>query len=288
MSKPNPVFEAIPTYLIEKRTILTYLLFALILGIIALFAFIPTPLLHSLDPQSFTNIFFLWSLFFIGFAALCICKAAVLLIWGGRHPSLPLLILTELIELVVIIVTVVLSAWGLHSAGSISLPLIFATCARYVLPIKLLPYFPAILLSLANDRLTEINRLRDILSGESSHNQNIADITINFLDKGGKLSFATRRSNVLYVEAADNYTNIHYLSGEKEEQFILHNSLKNVDEAFSSSFLLRCHRGFLVNVDNVKLLRREKDGMVIEMAHCERLIPVSKTYAQEIVKHFAQ
>ena len=52
--------------------------------------------------------------------------------------------------------------------------------------------------------------------------------------------------------------------------------------------MVRCHRGFLVNLENVKYLRKEKDGLVLEIASCERLIPVSKTYAEDVVKQFAK
>ena len=51
--------------------------------------------------------------------------------------------------------------------------------------------------------------------------------------------------------------------------------------------MVRCHRGYLVNLANVKYLRKEKDGLVLEIAYCDRLIPVSKTYAQDVVQQFA-
>ena len=84
------------------------------------------------------------------------------------------------------------------------------------------------------------------------------------------------------------YTVIHYLSGDKEDTLILHNSLKNIADTFSSEGMVRCHRGYLVNLANVKYVRKEKDGLVLEIAYCDRLIPVSKTYAEEVVRQFAQ
>ena len=145
------------------------------------------------------------------------------------------------------------------------------------------------LLFLLQQKRLEIATLTDQLQeSKAVGNNESRDEVIQFYDKGDKLVFVTKRSNVLYIEAADNYTIIHYLSGDKEDTLILHNSLKNIAETFSSQGMVRCHRGFLVNLENVKYLRKEKDGLVLEIASCERLIPVSKTYAEDVVKQFAK
>ena len=80
---------------------------------------------------------------------------------------------------------------------------------------------------------------------------------------------------------------LHYISGDKEDSLVLHNSLRSIAETFASQGMVRCHRGYLVNLANVKYLRKEKDGLVLEIAYCDRLIPVSKTYAQDVVQQFA-
>lgn len=165
------------------------------------------------------------------------------------------------------------------------------------LAILVVPYTITILLFIIEEQRQEILSLRKqialappetpSLSEAASEPEVPTDTTLNFFDKGGKLVFATRRSHVLYIEAADNYTNIHYLNGNKEETFILHNSMKNVDQTYSTQGMIRCHRGYLVNVDNVKVLRRERDGLVIELNYGEKLIPVSKTYNESVVRQFA-
>ena len=50
---------------------------------------------------------------------------------------------------------------------------------------------------------------------------------------------------------------------------------------------MRCHRGYLVNLENVKLIRKEKDGLVIELAQSSKTIPVSKSYADRVAHSFA-
>ena len=45
----------------------------------------------------------------------------------------------------------------------------------------------------------------------------LPDQHINFYEKGGRLALTTRCSNILYIEAADNYANIHYINEGKED-----------------------------------------------------------------------
>lgn len=155
-----------------------------------------------------------------------------------------------------------------------------------ILGILLVPYIITILLFLLDEKRMEVRALSAMIHQQDENNGQTTS-TINFYDRGGKLVFSTKKSNILYVESADNYTNIHYLDNGKEECFILHNSMKNVDETYSPAGMLRCHRSYLVNIENVKLLRREKDGLVIELTYGNRSIPVSKSYTDKVAHSFA-
>ncbi len=110
---------------------------------------------------------------------------------------------------------------------------------------------------------------------------------INFYDKGGRLAFSTRISNVLYIESADNYANIHYLNEGKEDTFILHNSMKDIERDYFANGLLRCHRGYMVYAGNVKVLRKVRGGLQLELNHTARTLPVTKTYAAMLTAYFS-
>ena len=115
----------------------------------------------------------------------------------------------------------------------------------------------------------------------------LPDQHINFYEKGGRLALTTRCSNVLYIEAADNYANIHYINEGKEDAFILHNSLKDIEKDCLAMGLLRCHRGYMVNVENVKLMRKERGNLVLEINRTPKTIPVSKSYAPDVIRFFS-
>lgn len=155
-----------------------------------------------------------------------------------------------------------------------------------VVGILLVPYIISILIFMLDEQKQEIDALHAMMPSKEQEDA-VAGDTVNFFDRGGRLVFATKKSNVLYIEASDNYTNIHYINEDHEDCFILHNSMKNVEGAYAGIGMLRCHRGYLVNMENIKLIRKEKDGMVIELAQSNKTIPVSKTYVNKVAHSFA-
>ena len=133
----------------------------------------------------------------------------------------------------------------------------------------------------------EITRLRHIVaSNEPSSIQQQVSV-VNFYAKAGKLSFSTKLSNLLYLEGADNYINIHYLNSGKEVTFILFNTLKNIERQTENTTIMRCHRRYMVNVQNVRLLRKENSGIILELNHSPKVVPVSKSFAEPITRYFA-
>ncbi|HOS16221.1 MAG TPA: LytTR family DNA-binding domain-containing protein, partial [Bacteroidales bacterium] len=76
---------------------------------------------------------------------------------------------------------------------------------------------------------------------------------------------------------------------EKVSHFILRNSLKNIETLLTNSNLVRCHRSYMINLSKVNVLRREKDGLYIELdSKSIPDIPVSKTYSNQVVQLFSE
>ena len=189
-------------------------------------------------------------------------------------------------EIVVFTFALSLLADGINMRQDISFPQLMTRIFLDIVGILLIPYIISILIFLLDEKRQEIDALQAMIPSKDQE-KTMTGETINFFDRGGRLVFATKKSNVLYIEASDNYTNIHYINEDHEDCFILHNSMKNVEGTYSNLGMLRCHRGYLVNLENIKLIRKEKDGMVIELAQSNKTIPVSKTYVNKVAHSFA-
>ena len=62
---------------------------------------------------------------------------------------------------------------------------------------------------------------------------------------------------------------------------------KKFEESLTEFGLIRCHRSFIVNIEKVKVLRKEKEGLFIDLGQEDIIdIPVSKTYSDKIMELF--
>jgi hypothetical protein len=113
---------------------------------------------------------------------------------------------------------------------------------------------------------------------------------IAFPDEKGELRISIMLENLLYVDSADNYATIHYLNKSKLSHFLIRNSLKWMEENLTiDSPLVRCHRSYIVNLDKVKVLRKTKDGIYLELDAINTPdIPVSKTYYERVMNKFSK
>jgi DNA-binding LytR/AlgR family response regulator len=109
-----------------------------------------------------------------------------------------------------------------------------------------------------------------------------------FYDEKGDLKLIVRPDMLFYLEAADNYVQIHYMNAGKMEKILIRNTLKNIEWRFRDMNLVRCHRSYIVNLDNVKVLKRSDGDVMIDFGN-EKIaqIPVSRSYGEKVFEKFA-
>lgn len=116
-----------------------------------------------------------------------------------------------------------------------------------------------------------------------------ARMLIPFTDEKGELKISIVTENLLYIESADNYTTLHYLNKSKLSHYLLRNSLKRMEEQLSDTPLVRCHRSYMVNMDKVKIVKKEKGGIMLELDEENTPdLPVSKTYYESFMQAFSR
>lgn len=105
---------------------------------------------------------------------------------------------------------------------------------------------------------------------------------IHLVDGTGRLKMSINIDSLYYIESQDNYVKIYYDSDGRLCNYMLRSTTKAIETKFGS-WLIRCHRGYLVNKNKIRIFRNDRDGMYIQLMHDGiRQIPVSKSYAQNI------
>ena len=111
---------------------------------------------------------------------------------------------------------------------------------------------------------------------------------ITLFDNSGNLKLCVSSSNLYYLESDDNYIIVRYTDSRGDlKRYMIRCKMKTVEESFKGSDLVRCHRKYIVNMDKVKVLRKEKDGYELDLDNDTiPPIPVSKTYEENVLAIF--
>lgn len=115
--------------------------------------------------------------------------------------------------------------------------------------------------------------MRDESSGESHSEKYLPDrVFIKSSDYLQKVMY----DQILYLEAEGAYTNII----TEEKKYVISQTLKKVESKIEAPYLLKIHRSFIINTQNVD---RISEGFVHIGKH---RIPVSRAHREELYKIF--
>jgi hypothetical protein len=109
---------------------------------------------------------------------------------------------------------------------------------------------------------------------------------IRFYDSKHNLKIVLTPDSILYIAAEINYVTITYTDNGKEKNYTLRTSMKSIDEICQENGLVRCHRSYYINPSYVKVLRKDKEGVILaEIESTNNIrIPVSKTYYNHLAE----
>lgn len=95
-------------------------------------------------------------------------------------------------------------------------------------------------------------------------------------------------SNILYIESVGNYVKVCYLDdGRMPTIQTLRATSKNMEEVLKEySMIIRCHRAFLVNLQQVEKIVSKSGSLQLKMKHTGDILPVSRSNIAKIKAAF--
>jgi hypothetical protein len=275
--------KPIPSYLIEKRNIIRLVLFTSLFALVFINIYSPFGVdkwfnLTSLGFLTYSSLVILTGVLVVVISRIImfqVCRRHLINIWQYL-----LWIFTEVLFMALF--------YALFEKLFLDDIRIFSDLvklsARNTALVLLLPYSVLWLYFSWKDKNEQIDRLADIQSFSISTRN-----MIPFYDDKGILKFSVKKENLLYLESAENYINICYLNKGKVSKYLLRDTLKKIEEDFSGTEIVRCHRSYMVNFDKVKVIRKDKDGLKLELDNPSVIdIPVSKTYVNSVMQTFSK
>ena len=146
----------------------------------------------------------------------------------------------------------------------------------------LIPYTLCYIYFIWQERVAQLRMLRERIAEDETALQ---AAYVQIFDEKGEMRLSVRREHLLLIESADNYICVWYTNNNAPKKVLVRNTLKQDAEQLASTHIQRCHRSYLVNLDHVKVLRREKEGIFVELGIVGVPdVPISKTYSDSIQK----
>ena len=276
----------VPKFMTEKLDIIRFF-FIVLLGAVALIlVYRPQVVLRGFIIDSNQSLVYIISLIILGLITLITSRVLFYKTNKRKPQTFKAFCIWILLEIISIILVLSVLAWSLNEPNTRSFTTIIERTSLSVFSVLFIPYLVSWLYFSLKEKEKE---LKEALAESSESPAEETKGLVNFSDEKGVLRLSLREEDLLYLKSADNYVYIYYLNSKKEiVNYLLRNTLKNIEENISNINLIRCHRFYMVNSRNVKLLRKAKDGLLLELdteAQCE--IPVSKTYLSAVSEFFA-
>lgn len=270
----------IPGYIYEKSNIVRLILLTALFALV--FINIYKPFSSSLWYSVSEFKFFVFSSLIILTGVLVVVISRIVMYYWGRKHEITLGAYSCWIFLEIFFMSLLYTVYTLVLNPEREYLTAFKESAINTSLVLLLPYSVLHLFFSYREKERQLKLL------EEDRGEAAGKLTVfSFYDEKNELRLSVKRSNLLYIESADNYVCIWYLNKGMLTKFMLRNSLKTLEETLSQTNVLRCHRSYMVNFDQVKVIRREKDGIYLELG-IEHVpdIPISKTYSEKVTHWF--
>jgi hypothetical protein len=190
-------------------------------------------------------------------------------------------------ELVAMIITLFISSIGnyIYSMNYINFTsfnwynFIFMFFCTYTvgLPICLIYFFAT--LSFKMNRLTEVYDKKWDNFIETK-NTLVENQTLKFQD----LEITDVNVNFIFAKSEGNYCQVFYFDKNNSiSKKLIRISLTNFENHFNSELIARCHRSYLINLNQIISKKGNAQGYKLKLNHIDELIPVSRNYLSTIV-----
>lgn len=186
------------------------------------------------------------------------------------------------VALEILIMTVIFTVAAYFTDTGKSIATLFQNSLVKTILILLIPYVMCYVYFIWQEKVAQYRNLKEMLDLDE---QALKTAYVQIFDEKGEMRLSVRRENLLLIESADNYVCVWYINNNAPKKVLVRNTLKKIVDQLASTHIQRCHRSYVVNLDLIKVLRREKEGVFIELG-VEGVpnVPVSKTYAESVKK----
>lgn len=272
----------LPKYLLERHQLTGTVTFAVLFSIIYLNLYVPFS-----DTAWFrlgNSVLFLFTAGFIAISILFLAASRVVMYKTRKMFGMTVLqyVLWCVAEVVVICLFYTFVTADIVRPEGVSATVAFFKALISASVALLVPYMMSAMYFIISEKEKTI-RMMSVSAGVRN------DMPMSFYDNAGALKLAVKSSDLYYIESDDNYVKVWYGdAGGRLRMYQLRSSMKNIEEAFKDTKLVRCNRKYVVNMQKVKSLRKDPEGYFLCL-DCSEIppVPVTRTYSGKVLSCFS-
>lgn len=273
----------IPDYINEKKNIVKLVTFTSIFALVFINLYKPFSSSSWYPVSDF--MFFVFSSIIILTGVLVVVISRLVMYFYGKKHDISYFQYAFWVFLEILFMSLFYTIYTLSIGKERDSMEVFKTCIINTSLVLLLPYISLWFYFGWKESTGKLEKLSSLSSTNSTDTTSLGNIP--FYDEKGVLRISINKSDLLYIESCDNYVTIYYTANNTIKKYLLRNRLKALEDEFSGTNIIRCHRTLLVNLEKAKVIRKESDGLYIELDTKDaKEIPVSKSYQKKISEQF--
>lgn len=139
--------------------------------------------------------------------------------------------------------------------------------------------FPLTLLIVFNqDRLLRLHlKVANELNERLHENKNVQDKLVHFDSEYQKDKLSIKARLLLLIRSADNYIEVFWKDGDTIKRQLIRGTLLKAEELLEDySFIFKCHRSYIVNINYIDRVEGNSQGYKLYFENVDIEIPVSK------------
>ena len=277
MSKLKRLFEEIPDYLKDKSNLISQVMFVSIFALVFINIYAPFNAASWTEMGRLEFFFYSSAMILIGMMGIVISKLIFFLLLDRIRTTYLIFGLWHLAE-VVLMATIYLVVDLVLLKSEMDLVDRYTSLLFITLMVLVIPYSISWLYMSMKDKRVKLENLTENTSQEFRERNMII-----FRDETDKLRFSIKSADILFVESTDNYVTVHTMENGKIKKVMVRNTMKRLEKELEGTLIQRCHRSYMVNFENIKLVKLIHTNLYIYLDAPEEIrIPVSRTYAEHV------
>ena len=274
--------QHIPQYLLTKRSLTIMVTSAAAFAFLFIIIYKPFNVEHWAEVSQFVFVACVLGIVLLGMSIAAISR--VIMCYYAKKHAITYLQYIAWVSVELVLMSVAFTICSTLTGVQLDIWEAFEKSLLNTSLILLIPYIISITAFTLQDRNNRLRQIEDDYDKAMQERATIKSL-ISFYDERGELQLSVTKETLLYVESADTYIYIWYMKGNLPKKLVRRNTLKRTSELLADTNVMRCHRGYMVNMEQVKVLRREKDNFYLELGiEGVKDIPVSKTYGDAVLK----